>query len=35
MLGIVWRREGLQMFLRRCERRKRGKVHTYWALVES
>jgi transposase len=23
------------MFLRRCERRKRGKVHTYWALVES
>jgi len=23
------------MFLRRCERRKGGKVHTYWALVES
>ena len=23
------------MFLRRCERRKAGKVHTYWALVES
>jgi transposase len=23
------------MFLRRCERRQRGKVHTYWALVES
>src|SRR5882724_1942648 len=23
------------MFLRRCQRRKRGKVHTYWALVES
>jgi transposase len=23
------------MFLRRCERRKDGKVHTYWALVES
>jgi Transposase DDE domain len=23
------------MFLRRCLRRKRGKVHTYWALVES
>ncbi len=23
------------MFLRRCERRKNGKVHTYWALVES
>jgi len=23
------------MFLRRCERRKNGKVHSYWALVES
>ena len=23
------------MFLRRCERRKSGKRHTYWALVES
>jgi len=23
------------MFLRRCQRHKRGKVHTYWALVES
>ena len=23
------------MFLRRCERRKNGKGHTYWALVES
>jgi transposase len=23
------------MFLRRCERRKAGKTHTYWALVES
>ena len=23
------------MFLRRCERRKNGKQHTYWALVES
>lgn len=23
------------MFLRRCERRKAGKVHAYWALVES
>jgi transposase len=23
------------MFLRRCERRKDGKTHTYWALVES
>jgi transposase len=23
------------MFLRRCQRRKDGKVHTYWALVES
>jgi len=23
------------MFLRRCHRRKNGKVHTYWALVES
>jgi hypothetical protein len=23
------------MFLRRCERRKNGKRHTYWALVES
>jgi hypothetical protein len=23
------------MFLRRCERRKNGKSHTYWALVES
>lgn len=24
-----------RMFLRRCERRKNGKAHTYWALVES
>ena len=23
------------MFLRRCERHKNGKCHTYWALVES
>ena len=23
------------MFLRRCERRKSGKTHSYWALVES
>jgi hypothetical protein len=23
------------MFLRRCVRRKNGKRHTYWALVES
>ncbi len=23
------------MFLRRCERKKNGKQHTYWALVES
>jgi len=23
------------MFLRRCNRRKNGKQHTYWALVES
>jgi hypothetical protein len=23
------------MFLRRCQRRKNGKKHTYWALVES
>ncbi len=23
------------MFLRRCERQKNGKKHTYWALVES
>jgi hypothetical protein len=23
------------MFLRRCERRKNGKVHSYWTLVES
>jgi hypothetical protein len=23
------------MFLRRCQRRKSGKTHTYWALVES
>ncbi len=23
------------MFLRRCERKKNGKVHIYWALVES
>lgn len=28
-------REGASMFLRRCERRKSGKRHTYWALVES
>src|SRR6266581_658006 len=28
-------RKGSRMFLRRCERRKDGKVHTYWALVES
>jgi transposase len=27
--------EGSLMFLRRCERRKNGKRHTYWALVES
>lgn len=29
------RSEGSHMFLRRCERRKNGKRHTYWALVES
>jgi hypothetical protein len=23
------------MFVRRCERRKSGKTHSYWALVES
>jgi len=23
------------MFLRRCKRKKNGKQHTYWALVES
>jgi hypothetical protein len=23
------------MFLKRCERRKAGKKHTYWVLVES
>ena len=23
------------MFLKRCERRKRGQKHTYWVLVES
>ena len=28
-------REGSRMFLRRYERRKHGKRHTYWALVES
>jgi transposase len=27
--------EGTRMFLRRFERRKDGKVHSYWALVES
>jgi transposase len=27
--------EGRGMFLRRCERAKNGKKHTYWALVES
>jgi len=27
--------EGSRMFLRRCERKKNGKGHTYWALVES
>src|SRR5512136_1152542 len=27
--------KGLHMFLRRCHRRKNGKRHTYWALVES
>jgi transposase len=27
--------EGRAMFLRRCERAKNGKKHTYWALVES
>src|SRR5687768_18015247 len=26
---------GRGMFLRRCERAKNGKKHTYWALVES
>jgi hypothetical protein len=29
------RSDGAYMFLRRCERRKNGKGHTYWALVES
>lgn len=28
-------REGSLVFLRRCERRKNGKCHSYWALVES
>jgi hypothetical protein len=28
-------REGSSMFLKRYERRKSGKGHTYWALVES
>src|SRR3990172_3726867 len=27
--------QGSQMFLRRCKRRKNGKQHSYWALVES
>ena len=27
--------QGWQMFLRRCKRKKNGKQHTYWALVES
>jgi transposase len=27
--------DGSLMFLRRCERRKNGKCHTYWMLVES
>jgi transposase len=27
--------KGLHMFLRRCKRRKNGKQHIYWALVES
>ena len=30
---VVW--GGIRMFLRRFERRKNGKVNTYWALVES
>jgi transposase len=29
------RSQGWQMFLRRCKRKKNGKQHTYWALVES
>src|SRR5262245_61970983 len=33
-LGMEWA-EGRGMFLRRCERAKNGKKHTYWALVES
>jgi hypothetical protein len=28
-------RRSARVFLRRCERRKNGKRHTYWALVES
>jgi len=28
-------RQGWPMFLRRCRRRKNGKQHSYWALVES
>ena len=36
ILGVVVRHQGIAgMFLRRCQRRKDGKVHTYWALVES
>jgi len=27
--------EGSRMFLRRCERKKNGKGHSYWSLVES
>src|ERR1700682_4708853 len=28
-------RRSAHVFLRRCQRRKNGKQHTYWALVES
>src|SRR5438105_11078132 len=30
---VVW--GGIRMFLRRFQRRKNGKVNSYWALVES
>lgn len=32
---IPFNHEGTWMFLRRFDRRKDGKVHSYWALVES
>ena len=33
--GVLAGTEDRVMFLRRCERAKNGKTHTYWALVES